>query len=81
MPEAFYAGSGQLKLRREGSPDITLVPGTVQNLPDDVADREDVTRLSTVCGYTESEGDVPCQRPPGWGTDEDSGRCKDCRED
>lgn len=80
MPEAFYAGSGQLKLRREDSPDISLVPGTVRNLPDDVADRADVTRLSTVCGYTESEADMPCTRAAGWGTDEDSGRCKHHRE-
>lgn len=76
MPEAFYAGSGHLRLRRDDGPDVSLVAGTVQNVPEAVADREDVYRLSTVCGYTE-ERDIPCTRPAGWGTDDDSGRCKD----
>lgn len=76
MPKGFYTGSGQLKLLREGDPDVKLVPGTVTNLDDDVLARPDVAQLSEVCGYDDKDRAMPCARPVS-----DGERCKDHAED
>jgi len=72
MPEAIYTGVGRLKVTSSGE---KIPAGKVVDMPEAALDNEHVHALKDICGYERDDGTV-CTRTAGWGTDNESGRCK-----